>query len=133
MGQNLIDAPQTVENFGTVSDTNPHVQADPLVLGHTTFVGIQLTTTGTLTGGAATAWVIEGSNDFAPNGDMGQLPNAGTWVNVTAYFTPALVAVLTGGSKQYVQAQMACRALRVTFTATGGTGNATAIFNAKDM
>jgi hypothetical protein len=133
MGQNLIDAPQSVENFGTVNDTAAHVQADPLILGHTTFVGIQLTTGGTLAGGASTAWIVEGSNDYAPNGDMGQPPNAGTWVNVTAYFTPALVAVLSGGSKQYIQGQFAGRALRVTFTATGGTGNATAIFNAKDL
>lgn len=134
MGNYILEIPQALENFGTISDTAPHVQGDPLVLAHETFVSVQLVTTGTLTGGAATAWIIEGSNDFvAAGGDKGNAPFAGTWTNVTAYFTPALVAVLTGGSKQFVQAQICARALRVTFQATGGSGIVTATWHAKDL
>lgn len=133
MGNNLHEIPQTVEAFGTISDTIAHVGAG-WILDHATFVGIVLTTTGTLTGTAPAAWIVEASNDYvAAGGDKGNAPFAGTWVNVTALFTPALVAVLTGGSKQYIQAQIAARAIRVTFTATAGTGIATATYTAKDL
>lgn len=136
MGQNLHDGLGMVEAFGTIADTNPHVQSVPNVLDHTTFVSFVLVTTGTLTGTSGGAWIVEASNDFVPvGGDKGQAPNAAgaTWVNVTALFTPALAAVLTGGSKQYIQAQIAARALRVTFTATGGSGTVFIYASAKDM
>ncbi len=83
-------------------------------------------------------WKIEVSNDLsgAGNSAAGQAPTTGTWTDVTSGFKQlddstaiATVAHGTAATKnQYVQpasgAPLSARAVRVTFTPTGGKGSA---------
>ena len=69
-------------------------------------------------------WKVEVSNDFVPNCNgtvYGQISNTGTWSDITAELTPGLSAVTTAGS-QYAQLDITARAIRYTFTPTGGQG-----------
>lgn len=89
-------------------------------------VGVQLVTTG-----VSGSWKIEVSNDYVigGSGGYGAAANAGTWSDITAAFTPAIVAVVAGvsGENQYAQADLGARAIRYTFTPSSGTGTAQAI------
>ncbi len=96
-------------------------------LQHARICSYVLSAGGTLDG----AWTIEVSNDYSGAGGsaMGQAPTAGTWIDVTTGFKKldgtALAAVVhsTASANQYVQAApVGARAVRVTFTATTGTG-----------
>lgn len=66
-------------------------------------------------------WTIEVSNNYSPASTStvyGQVSgNAGRWTDITAAFEPAIVAV-TDNSSQFVQADIATRRIRVTFTPT---------------
>lgn len=77
-----------------------------------------------LTGAFTGTWLIEASNNWAPDpGELGQPANAGNWTDVTSLFTPAPAAV-TANSTQIVEPTRVpngWRALRITLTRTGGT------------
>lgn len=95
-------------------------------------VGLQLITTSTVAG----TWLIEMSNDFVAtmNGNAyGQVSNGaatGTWTDCTALFLKAAAGTAIANpagtaTSQYAQPRdfIRCRALRVTFTPSGGAGN----------
>lgn len=90
-------------------------------------VSFVLVANGTLDG----AWKVEVSNDVTGPGtgitELGQPATAGVWVDITAAFVPAIVAVAHGTvatQTQYIQCNpLGARAVRVTFTPTAGTGN----------
>lgn len=77
--------------------------------------------TGAFTGN----WLLEASNNFAPDGQyLGQVPNAGTWVDVTAstLIVPAFTAAITANGSQLINIpNIGWRAIRITITRTGGT------------
>lgn len=78
-------------------------------------------------------WKIEVSNDFVPtaNGTVyGQPSNAGTWTDITNEFSPSLSAVTTAGT-QYAQSDITARAMRYTFTPSGGQGTVSVLRFAK--
>lgn len=132
---NLATGPSSYDLNLTVSDTNPHVST-PRALGDARIVSFQLCagpgSGGTLDG----AWLIEVSNDYAPDKDvsMGKNANAGKWTDVTAGFKKldgtALAAVAHGTAatqNQFVQcAPLGAKWIRETFTASAGTGPVTA-------
>lgn len=119
------------ENFlpvTAVSNTNP-VTSDGIFITDFDDVGIQLVTTG-LSG----SWKVECSNDYVISASnitaYGEAPAAGTWTDITARFSPAIVTVVSGTAateNQYVQIQLTTRYIRVTFTPTGGSGNVKAL------
>jgi len=115
----------------TVTDTTPAV-AGPMDLAEGDWVGVQLVTTG-LSG----SWKIEVSNDFvAPlNNAYGQAQTTGTFSDITAAFTPVIVAVVSGvsGENQFVQASVCARCIRYTFTPTSGSGTVRAIGIVKSL
>lgn len=91
------------------------------------FVSAQLVTA-TVSG----SWKIEVSNDYVigGSGGYGQAQNAGTWTDITASFTPALVAVVSGTAateNQAARGPSSDRAIRYTFTPSSGTGTAKVI------
>jgi hypothetical protein len=107
----------------TISDTAAHVvlpdqdlMVDPKQPNVN--VGLQLSTkTGSTLAGS---WKIEVSNDS----HLGLTANA-QWSDITSAFTPTIAAVLSGASSQYVQcAPIYARAIRASFTATSGSGDA---------
>lgn len=111
----------------TVSDTAAHVgRVVNLAQHHAHIASFVLVANGTLDG----AWLIEGSNDYASGGEQGQPATAGTWVDITALFKQAsgsAIAAVAHGTpatqKQFAQAApLGCRAVRVTFTGSAGTG-----------
>jgi hypothetical protein len=78
-------------------------------------------------------WKIEVSNDFVPdcNGTVyGQIPNTGTWTDITGEFSPGIDAV-TDAVTQYAQMNITARSLRYTFTPTDGQGMVSALRFAK--
>lgn len=120
-----------------ISDTAAHVLGkQPTDMRHMDKIGGQFVTDVGVTPAVDGAWKVEVSNDFVPDGSSsyGASSAAGTWTDVTALFLPALVAVAHGTAatrNQFSQAEVRCRAVRFTFTATAGTGNANVIINAK--
>ncbi len=101
-----------------VADTNPHQVVDDL-MGFDG-AGLVLVTTGTLAG----AWTFQGINGWQPGGINNNLARPGVSGNVSTLASPALAAVLTGGSSQAVQlVPFMWGALGITFTATSGSGN----------
>lgn len=121
-----------VLNLASVSDTAAHVSTVTF-LQHARIVSYILVANGTLDG----AWKVEGCNDYSGAGgsaDM-QPPTAGTWVDITSGFKTlggaALAAVVHGTAATQAQAvqswPVGFRVIRVTFTATTGTGAVQAI------
>lgn len=107
--------PAQAQKFLTVqiSDTNPHVSPSFNFLQYN-YAGLQLSTLAGST--LAGAWKIEVSND-----------SGGTWADITSGFTPTFAAVVSGASSQFGQClPLVAQMLRVTFTATSGSGTATA-------
>ena len=105
-----------------ISDTAAHV-SKPIDLRRYDRVSFQLVTTGTLDG----AWKIEISNNVV---------NAGTWTDITSGFSPAIATVdhtNAATQSQYAQADIRIRAIRVTFTGTAGSGNASVFINATEI
>ena len=92
---------------------------------------LQLVSSGSSGGTVAGAWLIEASNDFSGGGapTLNDSSSGGTWSDITALFkTPsggAIAAVVSGGTNQFAQvtSRLFARAIRVTFTPTGGAGN----------
>ena len=88
-----------------------------------------------VTNGLSGAWKIEISNDEVVQTTSvgavayGQPGNAGTWTDITASFSPALVAVVSGtsGENQRAEGPSGYRAIRYTFTPTSGAGAAKVI------
>ena len=105
----------------TISDTAAHVvlpgadlMTDPRQPNVN--VGLQLNTLAAST--LAGNWKIEVSNDSLIGGS--------NWSDITSAFTPTIAAVVSGASSQYVQcAPIYARAIRASFTASSGSGNAT--------
>jgi hypothetical protein len=96
------------------------------------FWGLQLLTDGTVVG----SWKIEVSQDSTPAVAMGAVEygqasgQTGDWTDITALWTPTIVAVtVTAGTKnQYVEkADFGGRKIRISFTPTSGSGNARAL------
>lgn len=84
----------------------------------------------------AGAWTVAGSNDFSTGGlaAYGQAPQAGHWPDISALFnSPAAIAVVATATSQIVQppGHLSVRAIRVTFTPSGGRGTARAVIFAK--
>ena len=72
----------------------------------------------------AGAWTFQGINGWQPGGINNNLARPGVSGNVSTLASPALAAVLTGGSSQAVQlVPFMWGALGITFTATSGSGN----------
>jgi hypothetical protein len=95
----------------SISDTAAHPSAGFSILQYN-YAGLQLNTTGTLVG----AWTIQVSND------TGQ-----TWSDITTGFTPSIAAVAASPSSQFAQCvPIVVQMIRVTFTATSGSGVASA-------
>src|SRR6478736_10053191 len=80
----------------------------------------QLITTGTVAG----TWLVEVSNNYSPAGtaQLLQRAYAGDWSTITnASFSPAIAAVISGGTSQPVQmAPFMWRWARFTFTPSSG-------------
>jgi hypothetical protein len=78
-----------------------------------------------LTGAFVGTWLVEASNNWAPDpGELGQPSYAGDWNDVTSLFTPAITASLTANGSQLVEpthVPNGWRALRVTLTRVSGT------------
>lgn len=122
-----------------ISGTTPIVSVPIIDMRDMDSIGVQLITTGTITG----TWLIEASNDYmgASNGNAyGQVNNGtatGTFTPVTAHFSVAVAGTAIANpsgsaTNQYAQTPngMRCRALRITFTPASGAGNVTALVNA---
>jgi hypothetical protein len=88
-----------------------------------------LVTTGTLAG----SWKVTAADDYTAQAGLQNSPaSAGNFADVSALCQPALAAVLSGGSKQYVQiSPFMGGAIQVTFTPTSGAGSASAYRVAK--
>jgi hypothetical protein len=112
----------------TVSNTTP-VVSSVTFLQHARILSYQLIANSSLDG----SWKIEVSNDYsgAGGGADGQPPNAGTWTDITSAFSPSIATVAHGTAatqNQYVQCNpLGARCVRVTFTATAGSGTVQAI------
>lgn len=117
----------------TVADTTP-VVSTVLDLADKDNLGLQLIADGGGgAGGIDGAWKIEVSNNYAPGGTgspSGQVPSTARWIDITAsaLWVDAVAAVAHGTAatrNQYVQPKypVGARSLRVTFTASTGTGS----------
>jgi hypothetical protein len=127
-GQNCWLFPGGITGLA-VSDTSPHV-ATSSRLKHSKIVTYQLIANGTLDG----SWKIEVSNDFCDaGGGDGQAPTLGAehWTDITAGFTTSTGATIPTVAHGTVATQnipiqaapLGFRAIRLTFTATAGSGN----------
>ena len=113
MGTQYVLLPPTA-----VADTNPHQVVDDMMSFDG--AGYVLVTTGTLAG----AWTFQGIDGWQPGGINNNLGRPGVSGNVSTLSSPALAAVLTGGSSQAVQlVPFMWGACGITFTATSGSGN----------
>lgn len=84
----------------------------------------------------AGTWTVAGSNDWATGGlaAYGQAQNAGHWPDISALFnSPASIATVATATSQIVQppGHLSIRAIRVTFTPSGGKGTARCALMAK--
>lgn len=104
---------------GSVSDTTPIVSRIVPMVG-LQIASFQLIAPGSLAG----TWLIEASNDYSTGG-MSQPPYTGRWGDIRSTTDPAIPNAPGGSTAQNVfvfTQPLTCRALRVTFTPTGGTG-----------
>ncbi len=89
-----------------------------------TAFSIQLITR-SLVGAYVGVWLIEASNNWAPDpGELGQVAYAGDWNDVSALFTPALTTAVNANGTQLVEPLTkpnGWKAIRVTLTRTSGT------------
>ena len=111
--------------------------SDPFELFDLDGCGLQLITTGTVTG----AWTVEQSMDYS-SGDRDIRANAGTWNDITALLnaTPTAVAAasnqyrqLGGGGGTTAVTNFFGGAIRIKFTGSANTGNITAIVLGKSV
>lgn len=119
-----------ITNGVTVSAALPTGSAgvstsNPLEVIWCHIVSLQLVIS-SLSGAFTGTWTVEASNDYAPEsggGSYGQPPNAGTWTDVTAQWTPAVAGVTANGSQIIQSPTAGCgyRHIRVKLTRTGGT------------
>lgn len=124
------------EDCYMIQETGLTFESDPVegILDMRPFdrISLQLITTDDLEG----AWTISVSNNYTPagNGTYGQPPEQGTWTDITSSFVPAIAAV-TAASNQWAQADLGFRAIKVTFTPSGasGEGDVTVIQYAKQV
>lgn len=112
---------------GVLDGTTTTLQAIFLIID-VIHVSLELETT--QGAGLTATWQIEADNHWSPAAAGGGGPwfgqgiDAGSWVDVTADFTPAVTSPVAGTTKQMlVMSPCPFRALRVTATRTGGNGS----------
>lgn len=109
-----------------ISGTTPIVAVFPMQ--QYDGVALVLVSTGTVAG----AWTVQAANNGLGNNTQNNPTATGTYADVSTLCSPALAAVVSGGSKQAVQiVPFGWGGGQLTFTPTSGAGNVAAYIFAK--